>query len=219
MEEPSDRKQNGVPAAVLSNADIADRLAGLAQLLSTQKENPYKVKAYHRAAARIRNLPESFDEMVRREEDLTQFSGIGAAIASAIREIVTTGTLSKLERLRGDATPAVAELTAHPRLNPKRVMRVYKNFDFSSLDELRALKLAVSLPFAPHYTENHAILPSAAFSQFTLSESEVASAGGLRSPCLSRRYSIIARTIAIAIAVPPIGTAWWEGARPNAGLC
>lgn len=31
--------------SVLSNADIADRLASLAQLLSTQKENLYKVKA------------------------------------------------------------------------------------------------------------------------------------------------------------------------------
>jgi hypothetical protein len=35
----------------LSNAEIADRLASLAQLLSSQKENPYKVKAYQRAAA------------------------------------------------------------------------------------------------------------------------------------------------------------------------
>ena len=122
---------------VLSNAEIADRLASLAQLLSTQKENPYKVKAYRRAAAHIRNLPESLDEMVRREEDLTQFSGIGAAIASAIREIVTTGTLTKLERLRGEATPAVAELSAHPRLDPRRVMRVYKKLNISSLSELR----------------------------------------------------------------------------------
>jgi DNA polymerase (family X) len=122
---------------ILSNAEIADRLAGLAQLLSTQKENPYKVKAYRRAAARIRNLPESLDEMVRREEDLTQFSGIGTAIASAIREIITTGTLAKLERLRSEATPAIAELSAHPRLDPKRVMRVYKKLKISSLDELR----------------------------------------------------------------------------------
>src|ERR1700742_1442059 len=94
----------------LSNAEIADRLASLAQLLSSKKENPYKVKAYHRAAARIRTLPESLDEMVRREEDLTRFAGIGDAIASAIREIVTTGTLARLERLRGEASPAVAEL-------------------------------------------------------------------------------------------------------------
>lgn len=126
-----------VSQIVLSNAEIADRLAGLAQLLSTQKENPYKVKAYHRAAARIRNLSESLDEMVRREEDLTQFSDIGPAIASAIREIVTTGTLAKLERLRSEAAPAVVELSAHPRLDPKRVLRVYKKLNISSLGELR----------------------------------------------------------------------------------
>ncbi len=125
--------------SVLSNAEIADRLASLAQLLSSQKENPYKAKAYRRAATHIRNLPESLDEMVRREEDLTQFAGIGAAIASAIREIVTTGTLSKLERLRSEASPALAELSAHPRLDPRRVMRVYKKLNISSVRELRQL--------------------------------------------------------------------------------
>src|ERR1700681_1594579 len=79
--------------AVLSNAEIADRLASLAQLLSTQKENPYKVKAYRRAAGAIRTLSESLDELVREDADLTRYAGIGEAIASAIREIVLTGTL------------------------------------------------------------------------------------------------------------------------------
>jgi hypothetical protein len=136
VQEPVERKSNGTPTPLLSNAEIADRLASLAQLLSTQKENPYKVKAYHRAAARIRNLPDSLDDMVRREEDLTQFPASGAAIASAIREIVTTGTLAKLERLRSEATPAVAALSAHPRLDPRRVMRVYKKLKISSVEEL-----------------------------------------------------------------------------------
>src|SRR6478752_7330245 len=70
--------QDSIPApqAVLSNAEIAGRLASLAQLLSSQKENPYKVKAYQRAATCIRNLSESLDEMVRDQEDLTQFAGI-----------------------------------------------------------------------------------------------------------------------------------------------
>jgi DNA polymerase (family X) len=125
--------QGSIPASspVLSNAEIADRLASLAQLLSSQKENPYKVKAYQRAAARIRNLSESLDEMVRDEEDLTRFGGIGEAIASAIREIVTTGTLGKLDKLRAQVTPAVASITNHPRLDPKRVMRVYKKLGIS----------------------------------------------------------------------------------------
>jgi DNA polymerase (family X) len=131
--------QGSVPASspVLSNAEIADRLASLAQLLSSQKENPYKVKAYQRAAARIRNLSESLDEMVRDQEDLTRFAGIGEAIASAIREIVTTGTLGKLEKLRTQVTPAIASITSHPRLDPKRVMRVYKKLGLSSVEELR----------------------------------------------------------------------------------
>jgi hypothetical protein len=30
----------------LSNAEIADRLASLPQLMAASKENPYKVKAY-----------------------------------------------------------------------------------------------------------------------------------------------------------------------------
>jgi DNA polymerase (family 10) len=121
----------------LSNAEIADRLASLAQLLSAQKDNPYKVKAYQRAAARIRNLSESLDEMVREEQDLTQFAGIGEAIASAIGEIVRTGTLSKLETLRAGAGPALVSISHHPRLDPKRIMRIYKKIGISTVEELR----------------------------------------------------------------------------------
>src|SRR5207248_2129460 len=63
--------------------------------------------------------------------------GIGEAMASAIREIVTTGTLGRLEKLRAQVTPAMASITRHPRLDPKRVMRVYKKLGISSVDELR----------------------------------------------------------------------------------
>ena len=46
---------------ILSNADVADRLASLAQLMDAGKANPYKVKAYRRAAARLRTFSESID--------------------------------------------------------------------------------------------------------------------------------------------------------------
>ena len=122
---------------ILSNADIADRLASLAQLLSTQKENPYKVKAYQRAAANIRMLSESLDELVREGADLTAYAGIGAAISSAIREIVQTGTLRTLEALRSQASPEIAEISGHPRLDPRRVLRVYKKLRIASIKALR----------------------------------------------------------------------------------
>ena len=122
---------------VLSNAEIADRLASLAQLLSAQKENPFKVKAYQRAAARIRTLSESLDELVRQDADLTRFAGIGDAIAGAIREIVLTGKMGKLETLRSQASPELAAISAHPRLDPKRVLRIYKKLGISTVEALQ----------------------------------------------------------------------------------
>ena len=122
--------------AVLSNAEIADRLASLAQLLSSQKENPWKIKAYQRAAARIRNLSESVEELVRDDTDLTRYAGIGDAIARAIREIVLTGSLGKLDKLRAEASPELLSISSYPRLDPKRVLRVYKKLGISSVEEL-----------------------------------------------------------------------------------
>jgi DNA polymerase (family 10) len=121
----------------ISNADIADRLASLAQLLSTQKENPYKINAYQRAAAKVRTMSESIEDLVRDESDLTAYAGIGEAIGSAIREIVRTGTLGKLETLRSEASPEIAGIIAYPRLDPKRVMRAYKTLNISSVEALR----------------------------------------------------------------------------------
>ena len=132
-----DQTQTTLPDPRLSNAEIADRLAGLAQLLSTQKENPWKIKAYRRAAAKIRTLSESVDELVRDDADLTAYAGIGEAIASAIREIVMTGTLGKLEKLRSAASPELASISAFLRLEPKRILRVYKKLGIGSVEELR----------------------------------------------------------------------------------
>jgi DNA polymerase (family 10) len=142
--------------SALSNAEIADRLAGLAQLLSAQKESAYKVKAYQRAASRIRSLSDSLDELVREDADLTQFPAIGEAIASAIREIVLTGKLRKLDTLRGQANPAIATLADYPRLDPKRVLRIYKKLNISSIDALREklesgeIESALGLRIAQH---------------------------------------------------------------------
>ena len=56
---------------IITNSEIADRLSTLAQLLSMEKANPYKVKAYRRAAKIVCGLGESFDELVRGNADLT----------------------------------------------------------------------------------------------------------------------------------------------------
>lgn len=126
----------GLAGPVPGNADIADRLASLAQLMAAGKENPYKVKAYRRAAARIRTFAESIPDLVREDADLTAFPGIGEGIAAAIREILTTGTLGKLERLRAGASPELAGISQYPRLDPNRILRVYRKLGIDSVEAL-----------------------------------------------------------------------------------
>ena len=121
----------------LGNAEIADRLASLAQLLSLQKENPYKIKAYRRAANTIRTLSDSIHELVETGADLTAITGVGQAIAAAIREISVTGTLRKLEQLRSQSGADLIEISEYPRLDPQRVLRIYKRLTISSIDGLR----------------------------------------------------------------------------------
>jgi len=128
-----DRARESEP---LSNSEIADRLSGLAQLLTVEKANPYKVRAYRRAAAVVRGLGESVDELVRNNEDLRIYAGIGAAISGAIREIVETGTLKSLEKLRSSVGPELASLIDHPRLDPRRVLRIYKKLNISNIEAL-----------------------------------------------------------------------------------
>jgi DNA polymerase (family 10) len=122
---------------VVSNSQIADKLASLAQLLPDVKENFYKKKAYRRAAMKIKTMGESLQDLVHDECDLTQYPGIGQAISSAIQEIVRTGTLQQLESLRSKAAPELSALTSFPRLDPKRVFRVYKKLHISSIEELK----------------------------------------------------------------------------------
>ena len=131
MKEPVERGPSDSPT-VLSNAEIADRLAGLcptpvyAKGKSIQGEGlPPGRRAHHATFQKV------WMRWYAEKDDLTQFSGIGAAIASAIAEIVRTGTLAART---GKATErghagAVAELSAHPRLDPRRVMRVYQEIE------------------------------------------------------------------------------------------
>src|SRR4030095_12913580 len=108
----------------LSNGAIAAELMALAQFLAARGGNPFKVKAYRRAARTIRALGESIDWLVRKDPDLTQFPNIGTAIDGAIQEIVRTGTLRQLETIRSQSPPELVDLARHPRLGPRAVLRI-----------------------------------------------------------------------------------------------
>lgn len=125
------------PGPNLTNAEIAANLFALAQLLAAQKENPFRVKAYRRAAKSIRNMGESMTALVRDRADLTAISGIGPAIAGVIQEIVETGSTRQIQALASKVAPEVATIANYPGLDPRRVLRIYKKLKISTIEELK----------------------------------------------------------------------------------
>ena len=109
----------------LSNAEIAQRLAALAQVLQVKGENPFKVRAYRRAAQNLQALDESVFDLAQSGEDLSKIPGVGKGIAAAIREIVSSGKIGQLEMLLSTIPPEVAALNEYPRLDLRRAARVF----------------------------------------------------------------------------------------------
>lgn len=121
-----------------TNADLAGQLSELAQLLAAKGENPFKVKAYRRAAETIAGLGESIAGEVLADEDLTRHPGIGAGIAKVLRSLVHEDEPALLTSLRKSAPPELAFLRDYPGLDVKRVRSAFQKLGVSTIPELEA---------------------------------------------------------------------------------
>lgn len=118
------------------NADIARLFDHLADLLEIEGANPFRIRAYRRAAQTIEDLPESIAKMVAEGRDLSELPGIGGDLAGKICEIVTTGHLKVLEEVETRTPVELARLAALPGLGPKRVQTLHAVLGIKSMDDL-----------------------------------------------------------------------------------
>jgi DNA polymerase (family X) len=121
------------------NAVIATRLEEVAGILEAQQASPYRVQAYRRAAMTVRNCDRPMDEIVREEgvEGLQHLLGIGESLSRTIHQLVTSGRLPMLERLRGESDP-VEVLASVPGVGKRLAERLYTDLGIGTLEELEA---------------------------------------------------------------------------------
>ena len=86
----------------MNNKEIAGVFADIAYLLKCQKENPFKIRAYQKAARSIEQLPVALVQLVA-EDSLKEVPGVGEAIAKKITELVITGKLDYYEKLKAES--------------------------------------------------------------------------------------------------------------------
>jgi DNA polymerase/3'-5' exonuclease PolX len=121
----------------LSNEEIADALARIADLLEAQDADPFRVRAYRRGAERVRATPESMGELYARAgvAALDALPEIGRTLASVIAELVRTGRSSLLERLAGQVSPE-DRFTTVAGIGEALARRVHAELGIESLEEL-----------------------------------------------------------------------------------
>jgi DNA polymerase (family X) len=124
-----------VPAA--DTQTIARLLREYAQRTALRGGNPYRAKAYSRAADSLAALAVPLHVLIE-EVRLTEIPGVGEAIADIITKLHRTGTHPSLEKLRKEIPAGVLEMLTVPGLRPEKVLRLHKDLGISSLTELEA---------------------------------------------------------------------------------
>jgi hypothetical protein len=111
----------------------------MAALLECQGANPFRVEAYRRAGGLVRSLERPVGDVLRAEgtAGLERLPAIGTSIARAIRDLVETGRLPMLDRLRGESD-AVTLLTSVPGIGITLAERLHHDLGIDSLEDLEA---------------------------------------------------------------------------------
>src|SRR5438477_371130 len=82
-------------------------------LLEIKSSNPFRIRAYRRAAASLENLTDNI-EMLARQGSIREISGIGEDLAKKIIEYVDTGKMVFFEDLKLEIPPALVKLVGIP---------------------------------------------------------------------------------------------------------
>ena len=102
---------------------VARLLREYAQRTALRGGNPYRARAYSRAADSLVAIAEPLNRLVE-EARLTEIPGVGDAIADIITKLYRTGTHPSLEKLRKEIPDGVLEMLSVPGLRPEKVLRL-----------------------------------------------------------------------------------------------
>jgi DNA polymerase (family 10) len=132
----------------LSNQQLIDIFRLIGDLLEIKGEVIYKILAYRKAADSLEGLGREAADYWR-EGRLQEIPGVGKAIAEKIDELMNTGKLEFLERLKAEVPVTLVDLLQVPDLGPKKAALFWKHAGVTTLVALEAAARAGKLRSLP----------------------------------------------------------------------
>src|SRR5687768_11033901 len=133
---------------MMNNRQLAEAFTMVADLLEIKGEIVYKTLAYRKAADSLLNLGREASEYWK-EGKLEEIPGVGKAIAEKIDELLSTGKLEFLEKLKKEIPTGLVEWLPIPGLGPKRAAMIWKALNITTFAELEAAAKAGKLRDLP----------------------------------------------------------------------
>jgi DNA polymerase (family X) len=130
------------------NADVAEQLELLADILELEGEAAYRLLAYRRAASLVREQSGLVAELAL-EGKAKDLPGIGKTIEGKIVEIVNEGEIRALTKHKALVPPDVVEFTRLPGLGPKTARKIWQDLGVTTLADLKAAAKAERLRLLP----------------------------------------------------------------------
>jgi DNA polymerase (family X) len=122
---------------MMNNRQLAEAFTLVADLSEIKGENVYKTLAYRKAADSLLGLGREASEYWR-EGKLEEIPGVGKAISEKIDELLSTGKLGFLEKLKKEVPVGLVEWLPIPGLGPKRAALIWKTLNITTFAELEA---------------------------------------------------------------------------------
>ncbi len=132
----------------MQNSDIAHLFNEIADLLEIKAENPFRVRAYRRAAESLEALREDVAAIAARGE-LEKIQGIGKDLATKIKDVLDTGRVQYLEDLRQEIPAGVVELMGVHGVGPRMAKLLFDRAGVDSVEKLETLARAGKLAGLP----------------------------------------------------------------------
>ena len=101
----------------MKNLEVSEIFRDIAKILQIKGDNPFRIRAYERAAANIEGLSEDLERFIK-EDSLTEIPGIGADLSDKIKEFNRTGRLRYFEDLKKTIPPGLLEILKIPSIGP-----------------------------------------------------------------------------------------------------
>ena len=115
-------------------SSVASLLREFAQRTALRAGNPFRAKAYARAADNLLALSLPLDQVIAKDRP-REIPGIGKAIEDIVKRLHTTGTHPALEKMRMEIPAGVLEMLTIPGMQADKVVP-HHELGLSSLAEL-----------------------------------------------------------------------------------